>query len=103
MIDMSETIKPKSNQLNADDLNWTDDYKITDVQKHSSEQPITIYYRDPKKPYLPYKTVRRLMIIWGDDGSKYVINSLTLYRDTDSNRGIAKVGRITCVSHDWFD
>ena len=34
MIDMSETIKPKSNQLNADDLMAGPmTIKITDVQK----------------------------------------------------------------------
>lgn len=100
MIDMSETIKPKSNQLNADDLMAGPmTIKITDVQKHSSEQPIAIYYGDPKKPYLPCKTVRRLMVlVWGDDGSKYVGNSLTLYRDATVTWGGQEVGGIR-VSH----
>lgn len=101
MIDMTESIQPKSAQLNADDLiAGPMTINITGVSKHSNEQPIAIRYDgDNGKPYLPCKTVRRLMVlVWGIDGSKYVGESLTIYRDATVTWGGQEVGGIR-VSH----
>lgn len=104
MIDISDTIKPKSNQLNADDL-ITDNLTITikSVSKVSGEQPVAINYEgDSGKPYFPCKQMRRVMVaLWGKDASQYIGRSMTLYRDARVKWAGAEVGgiRISHMSH----
>lgn len=104
MIDMTDTIKPKSDQLNADSLiAGSITINITEVKKQSTEQPIAVHYDgDDGKPYLPCKQMRRVMVqLWGVDASKYVGRSMTLYRDAKVTWGGAEVGgiRISHMSH----
>lgn len=101
MIDMTETIKPKSDQLNADDLIGNDlTIKITKVEKSSTEQPIAIRYDgDSGKPYMPCKSMRRVMVqLWGKDASQYVGRSMTLFRDAKVTWAGTEVGGIR-ISH----
>lgn len=101
MVDVGKTIEAKSNQLNADDLlAGPRTITITAVKGHTSEQPIAINYDgDNGKPFLPCKTVRRIMVaLWGDEGSLYVGRQMTIYRDPDVPWGGIKVGG-TRVSH----
>jgi hypothetical protein len=102
MIDMSSTIIPKSDQLNADDLvSGSLTIRITKVsQAASADQPIIINYEgDGGKPYKPCKIMRRLMVqVWGKDGEAYVGHRLTLYRDPEVKYGGEKVGGIR-ISH----
>lgn len=104
MIDMTETIKAKSDQLNGDDLiSGTLTITITGVEKASTEQPIAVKYNgDNGKPYYPCKSMRRVMVqLWGVDASKYVGRSMTLFRDAKVTWGGAEVGgiRISHMSH----
>ena len=104
MIDMTDTIKPKSDQLNADSLiAGSITINITEVKKQSTEQPIAVHYDgDDGKPYLPCKQMRRVMVqLWGVDASKYVGRSMTLFRDAKVTWGGAEVGgiRISHMSH----
>ena len=104
MIDMTETIKPKSDQLNADELIGKDlTITITKVEKASTEQPIAIRYDgDAGKPYMPCKSMRRVMVqLWGVDASQYVGRSMTLFRDAKVTWAGAEVGgiRISHMSH----
>lgn len=105
MIDMTKTIKPKSNQLNADDLvGDTMTIKVTKVSiLGEAEQPIGINFEgDNDKPYKPCKSMRRVMVnVWGKDGNAYVGRSMTLYRDDTVMFGGAAVGgiRISHMSH----
>lgn len=101
MIDMTETIKAKSDQLNGDDLiSGTLTITITGVEKASTEQPIAVKYNgDNGKPYYPCKSMRRVMVqLWGVDASKYVGRSMTLFRDAKVTWGGAEVGGIR-ISH----
>jgi len=101
MIDLTETIAPKSNQLNADDLiAGPRTVVITDVTKASNEQPIAIRYEgDNNKPYYPCKSMRRVMVqAWGKDGSVYKGRSMTLFRDATVTWAGAEVGGIR-ISH----
>lgn len=101
MIDMTQTILAKSDQLNADDLfGGSITVKITKVGLASAEQPIAVNYEgDNNKPYYPCKSMRRVMVhVWGKDGNKYVGRSLTLYRDEKVVFGGAAVGGIR-ISH----
>lgn len=104
MTDLTQTIAPKSDQLNADDLIvGPRTIKITNVSLLAGEQPIAIRFDgDDGKPYKPCKSMRRVLVtIWGSDGTKYVGRSMTLYRDEKVVFGGQEVGgiRISHMSH----
>jgi hypothetical protein len=100
--DLSSTIKPKSDQLNADDLLIGPmDVTITDIKSGPNDQPVHIYI-EGQQPYKPCKTMRRVLITaWGSDGKAWIGKSMTLYCDpTVKFGGIALGGiRISHLSH----
>jgi len=102
MSGMLDTVIPKSDQLNADDLiaGQTKTIKITDIKIAMGEQPVSIHYEgDNGKPYKPGKSMRRVMIgVWGADANAYIGRSMTLYRDERVKFGGAEVGGIR-ISH----
>lgn len=84
MMDISDTIIARSDQLNAADLiGGPVTVTITKVSKGDGEQPVSISYDGDKgKPFKPCKSVRRLLVgMWGKDATKYVGRRLTLYFD----------------------
>lgn len=84
MIDISDTITAKSDQLNAADiLGGPITVTITKISKGDGDQPVSISYEgDNGKPFKPCKSVRRLLVgMWGKDASKYVGRRLTLFFD----------------------
>ncbi len=98
---LSDTIVPKSDQLNADDL-LTGPITVT-IEKvtrnESKDQPISLSIGNGRQPYKPCKSMRRVLIAaWGEKGSAWVGKSLTLYADTTVVFGGAKVGGIR-ISH----
>lgn len=105
MTDLSTTIAPKSDQLNADDLlAGPMTITITDVTYGAGpEQPINVSYEgDGGRPYKPCKSMRRVFVsAWGKDGSKYRGRRVTIYRDPEVRFGKDKVGgiRISHMSH----
>lgn len=106
MIDVSKTIAPKSDQLNADDLiGGAITVKITDVREvgKSDDQPIAIYFEGDKgRPFKPCKTMRKILVwLWESDGKAYIGRSFTLYNDPTVMWGGVKVGgiRISHMSH----
>ena len=95
----ADTIKPKSDQLNADDFvgNETKIITVTKVAvSQSQDQPASIYYEgDNGKPWKPCKTMRKLIgHAWGLDELAFVGRSLELYRDTNVTWGGEQVGGI---------
>jgi hypothetical protein len=104
MIDLRGTIKPKSDQLNADDLiGGPVTIRITGVSVGEGDQPVSISFEgDGGKPFKPGKSMRRVLVnLWGPDGAVYVGRSLTLYRDEQVVFGGVEVGgiRISHMSH----
>ena len=105
MTTMLETIVPKSDQLNADDLigGQTKTIKVTKVSILAGEQPVALSYEgDNGKPYKPGKSMRRVLVnCWGGDGNLYIGRSMTLYRDDNVKFGGVDVGgiRISHMSH----
>lgn len=103
--DLTQTIAPKSDQLNFDDFigGRTMIIKITKVSMVTGDQPIAINYEgDNGKPYKPSKGMRRVLIaIWGGDGAQYVGRHLKLYGDPTVKFGKDQVGgiRIGEMSH----
>lgn len=102
MNDMRQTIVPKSDQLNADDLIGRElTIKITGVDiKGGQEQPVSIFFDgDGGKPYKACKSMCRVMVsAWGADSKKYIGRSMTLYRDPKVKWGGLEVGGIR-ISH----
>lgn len=102
---LRDTITPKSDQLNADDLiNTTRVIRVTAVKRGASkEQPISIEYSGMEgRPYKPCKSMRRVLLAaWGDDGREWTGRSMKLYTDPEVKFGGIKVGgiRISQLSH----
>jgi hypothetical protein len=106
ILDLSGTIKAKSDQLNADDLvvgpMMVQVEGITRVS--DPKQPIHIYYYGCEgKPFKPCLTVRRILIaLWGKDGSQWTGRLMNLYVDATVSFGSQKnIGgiRVNAVSH----
>lgn len=105
MLDMTESIAPKSDQINADDLmGGPRTVTITDVRRGSADQPIEVVtdFFGPGRPWRPSKTDRRVLVAaWGLDGSSYVGRRITIYRDPTVKWAGEAVGgiRIQAMSH----
>lgn len=100
-MNLTTTIIPKSDQLNADDLiSGPRTIRITAVESGSAEQPVSIQYEGGAgRPYKPSKSMRRVLVaMWGTDGNAYVGRSITIYRDPAIRFGGEAVGGI-CISH----
>ena len=104
-MDMSRTIAPKSDQLNADDLiTGPRVILITAVKGMQDEaQPVAVSFEgDNGKPYKPCKSMRRVMVhCWGKDAQQYPGRSMTLFLDPTVTFGGMNVGgiRISHMSH----
>lgn len=101
-MDLSHTIVPKSDQLNADDLiAGSMTITVTDIKASGSpDQPVTINYQnDDGRPYKPCKSMRRVLIqAWGPNGKEWIGKSMTLYRDPEVKYAGQAVGGIR-ISH----
>lgn len=99
-MDISNTIEPKSDQLNADDLiAGPRTYTVTEVTKGSAEQPIDIRLAETDRAYRPSKSMRRVLVAaWGKEAAVYAGRRLTLYRDPKVRFGADEVGGIK-ISH----
>ena len=100
-MDMTSTIQPRSDQLNADDLlTGPMTVTITEVTQGNAEQPVNVNtVETPGRPYKPSKSMRRVMVAaWGKDASAYAGRRLTLYCNPEIKFGGAKVGGIE-ISH----
>jgi hypothetical protein len=97
-MNIGETIQPKSDQLNADDLiGGSKTIKISQIKVYDREvQPVEISYEgDEGKPYKPSLGMRRVLVqLWGQDEQVYIGRSLTLYRNDSVKFGGYEVGGI---------
>lgn len=103
-MDLTDSIIPNSDQLNADDLMaGPRTVTIAEVVRGSSEQPVDVVLVEfPGRPFRPSKSMRRVMVAaWGVQSSAYLGRRMTIYRDPDVMFGGAKVGgiRISHLSH----
>ncbi len=99
MNDLSKTIAPKSDQLNADDLiGGARIITVTGVRAQASSelQPVAISFEgDNGKPYKPCKSMRRVLVhAWGSDGNAYAGRRMALYLDKSVKFGGIAVGGI---------
>lgn len=104
IIISDESIAPKSDQLNADDLlTRRMVITVTGVTKGNAQQPYNIHFQgDAGRPYRPCKSMIRLLtVFWGRRASDWVGRSMELYNDTGVKFGGQAVGgiRISKLSH----
>lgn len=100
-MDLSQTIAPRSDQINAEDLlSGPVTVTITNVREGAAEQPVDIDVAEyPGRAYRPNKTMRRVLVsAWGPDSTAYVGRRMTLYRDPGVKFGGDTVGGIK-ISH----
>lgn len=104
-LDMGAFVAPKSAQLTAEDLlTGPRTIRITRVTgTGNGDQPVAVYFDgDEGKPFLPCKTVRRLLVAaWGREAAQYAGRSMTIYRDPKVVFGGLEVGgiRVSHMSH----
>lgn len=100
-MDISGTIAPKSDQLNADDLlSGPRTVRINRVKAGTSEQPVELHLDGlDGRPYKPGKSMRRVLIaLWGSEAETYVGRRLTLFNDQRIKFGPDVTGGIR-ISH----
>ena len=99
-MDLSDTIIPKSDQINADDLiAGPQTFTVREVKRGAAEQPVDIMLVETERAYRPSKSMRRVLVTaWGNEGAAYAGRKLTLYRDPEVRFGGDKVGGIK-ISH----
>jgi len=100
-MDLTESIAPKSDQLNADDLiSGPVTVTVQEVVQGTAEQPVDVRLVEfPGRAYRPSKSMRRVMVMaWGADASTYAGRRITLFRNPEITFGRDKVGGIE-ISH----
>lgn len=102
-MDLTESIQPRSDQLNAEDmLSGPMTVTIREVRAGAAEQPFDFMLVETDRAYRPSKTMRRLIVAaWGPDANQYAGRRLTLYREPSITFGGQRVGgiRISHMSH----
>lgn len=102
-MDLTESIAPRSDQVNADDLiAGPITYTIREVIGGKAEQPFDFLLVETDRAYRPSKTMRRVIVnAWGPEAANYAGRRLTLYREPTIKFGGQTVGgiRISHMSH----
>ena len=104
-MSLRDTIIPKSDQLNYDDVMAGPlTVRVTGLAAGSAEQPVIVRVADAAtgaalRDYKPCKSMRRVLIAaWGDKGKDWVGKSMTLVGDDSVVFGGVRVGGIR-ISH----
>lgn len=104
-MDISDTLAPNSDQLDAVDLrgNPPRTFTITGVDvRQNSDQPVSIALAEFPRVWRPGKSMRRVMAFcWGNDSSVWVGRQVELYCDDRVSFGGEQIGgtRISALSH----
>lgn len=102
-MDISETLAPNSDQLDAVDLlGGPQTFTITKVSKGKEDQPVNIHLAEFPRVWRPGKSMRRVLAAcWGTDASVWAGRRVTLYCDPEVMFGKEKTGgtRISHLSH----
>ena len=97
MPDITESLAPKSNQLDAVDLaSGPRDFTITRAEyRPGTEQPVTVYLAEFDRPWKPGKNMRRVLAsCLTPDTDKWAGHRVRLYCDGEVMYAGVKVGGI---------
>ena len=103
-LDITDTLAPKSDQINADDMAGRSAVvTVAGVEKIAGEQPLAVHLHEfPGRPWKPGKTVRRILAAaWGTDASQWTGHRAELFTDPKVTFGKSEVGgiRVSRMSH----
>ena len=102
-MDMTDTIQPTSDQLDAVDLlGGPRTFTISKVEKNNGDQPVNIHLAEFPRVWRPGKSMRRVLVAaWGPDATQYAGRRVTLYCDPTVKFGGEAVGgtRVSHLSH----
>ena len=102
-MDISDTLAPKSDQLDAVDLlGGPQTFTITNVTAGNAEQPVNVHLAEFPRVWRPGKSMRRVLAsCWGTDATQWTGRRVTLYCDETITFGNDVVGgtRISHLSH----
>lgn len=102
-MDITETLAPTSDQLDAVDLlGGPRTFTIAGVKAGNEEQPVQVTLAEFPRVWRPGKSMRRVLAAaWGTDAKAWVGRRVTLYCDNSVKFGGAEVGgtRISHLSH----
>lgn len=105
MADVSETLAPKSDQLDNIDLRGSDPrvFTVTSVDvKAGADQPVTVHLAEFPRPWKPGKNMRRVLAhYWGRESDNWVGKHVELFADERVKFGNETPGgtRISRMSH----
>lgn len=101
-LDMTESLAPKSDQLDAVDLlAGPRTFTIENVTRHNAEQPFNFHLAEFPRVWRPGKSMRRVIAkAWGPKAAAYIGQRVTLYCDPSVQFGGEAVGgtRISAMS-----
>jgi hypothetical protein len=99
-VDLTESIAPKSDQLDAVDLlSGPRTFTIQKVSQGNAEQPFNFHLAEFPRVWRPGKSMRRVIVsAWGPDATTYTGQRVTLYCDPTVQFGGESVGG-TRISH----
>jgi hypothetical protein len=85
MADISDTLAPKSDQLDNIDLRGTEPrvFTVTAVDvKPGTEQPVTVHLAEFPRPWKPGKNMRRVLAhFWGRESDNWIGKRVELFSD----------------------
>jgi len=99
-MDLTESIAPKSDQLDAIDLiTGPRTFTIERVTANNADQPFNFHLAGFPRVWRPGLSMRRVIVAaWGSDAAKYAGQTITLYCDNSVQFGGEAVGG-TRISH----
>ncbi len=83
MADISQTIKAKSDQLNAGDLiGGPVTVQVLKVDVRGGDQPVSIHISGNYQPYKPCLSMRRVLAkLWGNESDGWINRWMTIYNE----------------------
>lgn len=104
MPDISETLAPKSDQLDNIDLRNGPPriFTVTRVDVRDGEQPVSVHLAEFPRPWKPGKNMRRVLAhCWGRESDSWPGKSVELFSDERVKFGNETPGgtRISRISH----
>lgn len=100
-MDLTTSIEPNSDQVNAEDLiGGPRTITITGVEAGTKDQPVFIHTAEYEgRTYRPAKSMRRVLVAaWGQDSSVYIGRRITIYNDPHVKWAGQEVGGVR-ISH----
>jgi len=100
VLDVSNLIQAKSDQLNADDLiSGPITVTVQGAQVDNTDQPLVVHIGDNYRPFKPCLSMRRVMAkFWSIDANNWSGQSMTLYNEPSVRWAGKEVGGIR-ISH----